>query len=113
MQTGGSDPFLSDGILRDTFEKQGVKKLCSSAFLVLSDSGEFFHTSLLLQDFSSVISKPCYLSSPHLISPSSAFCDSFHPLLPHKQQRIRVLFINCCLEEVRVISYYPVEEVQA
>ena len=112
MQTGSSDPFLPGGILRDRFEKQGVKKLCSSAFLVLSDSGEFFH-HLLFQDFSSVISKPCHLSSPHLISPSSAVCDSFHPLLPHKQQRIRVLFINCCLEEVRVISYYPVEDVLA
>ena len=59
-----------------------------------------------------VISKPCHLSSPHLTSPSSTVCDSFHLLLPHKQ-RIRVLFINFCLEEVRVIFYYPVEEVQA
>ena len=50
--------------------------------------------------------------APPPTPPSSAVCDSFYPLLPPKQQRIGFLVVNCGLEEVGIISYYPDKETQ-
>lgn len=42
----------------------------------------------------------------------SAVCDSFRPHVSQTTEN-GVLFINCNLEEVRIISCYPEEEAQA
>ena len=43
MQTGGSDPFLPGGILRDRFESRELRNCALPLSLCCLDSGEFFN----------------------------------------------------------------------